>query len=248
MNEDIIYGRNPIIEALEAGRTIDKIFLQDGARHTQIGIIKNLAKKKGVIYRTADKRKLDALTDGENHQGAVAFAAAHKYVEVEDILKAAEEKGESPFIVIADGLSDPHNLGSIIRTANAAGAHGIIIPKNRSISLNSVVAKVSTGAVEYTPVARVTNISQTIDKLKKNGIWVCGTAVDAKQQYYQADLTGPLAIVIGSEGDGMSKLVKQSCDFLVSMPMIGQTQSLNASVAAGILLYESLKQRLTAKK
>lgn len=245
MNEDIIYGRNPVIEALESGRTIDKILIQEGAGHAQIVKIKGLAKKLGVVYRNADKRKLDTLTERENHQGVVAFGAAHEYATVEDIINKAKSKEEPPFIVIADGLSDPHNLGSIIRTANAAGAHGVIIPKNRSVSLNSVVAKVSTGAVEYTPVARVTNIAQTIEKLKKEGIWVCGTSLKATEQYYQADLTGPLAIVIGSEGEGMSRIVEKSCDFLVKIPMIGETQSLNASVAAGILLYESLKQRLT---
>lgn len=248
MNEDIIYGRNPVIEALESGRTVDKIFIQDGIRHSQIGIIIRLAKSLGVVYRLVDKRKLDTLTDGENHQGVAAFAAAHTYVEVDDIINSAREKGEDPFIVIADGLNDPHNLGSIIRTANAAGAHGVIIPKNRSVSLNSVVAKVSTGAVEYTPVARVTNIAQTIEKLKKDGIWVCGTSLKGTQQYYDADLTGPLAVVIGSEGDGMSKIVEKNCDFLVKIPMMGETQSLNASVATGVLLYESLRQRLIKQK
>lgn len=248
MNEDVIYGRNPIIEALESGHTIDKIFIQEGARHSQIGIIRNLAKERGVVYQFVDKRKLDRMTDGENHQGVAAFAAAHKYADVGDILAAARAKNEPPFIIIADGLNDPHNLGSIIRSANAAGAHGVIIPKNRSVSLNSVVAKVSTGAVEYTPVARVTNIAQTIEKLKKEGLWICGTALEASEDYFEADLTGALAIVIGSEGEGISRIVRESCDFLVKIPMIGQTESLNASVAAGILLYESLRQRNAAKK
>lgn len=248
MNEDIIYGRNPVTEALKSGHTIDKIFIQEGMRHAQIGAIRNLAKEHGVVYQFVDKRKLDRMTDGENHQGVAAYAAAHKYSEVGDILNAAREKNEPPFIIIADGLSDPHNLGSIIRSANAAGAHGVIIPKNRSVSLNSVVAKVSTGAVEYTPVARVTNIAQTIEKLKKEGLWVCGTALEAEQTYYDADLTGALAIVIGSEGEGISRIVRDSCDFLVKIPMIGRTESLNASVAAGILLYESLRQRSVKNK
>jgi 23S rRNA (guanosine2251-2'-O)-methyltransferase len=248
MNEDVIYGRNPIIEALESGHTIDKIFIQEGARHSQIGIIRNLAKERGVVYQFVDKRKLDRMTDGENHQGVAAFAAAHKYADVSDILAAARAKNEPPFIIIADGLNDPHNLGSIIRSANAAGAHGVIIPKNRSVSLNSVVAKVSTGAVEYTPVARVTNIAQTIEKLKKEGLWICGTALEASEDYFDADLTGALAIVIGSEGEGISRIVRESCDFLVKIPMKGQTESLNASVAAGILLYESLRQRNAANK
>ena len=248
MNEDVIYGRNPIIEALESGHTIDKIFIQEGARHSQIGIIRNLAKERGVVYQLVDKRKLDRMTDGENHQGVAAFAAAHKYADVGDILAAARAKNEPPFIIIADCLNDPHNLGSIIRSANAAGAHGVIIPKNRSVSLNSVVAKVSTGAVEYTPVARVTNIAQTIEKLKKEGLWICGTALEASEDYFDADLTGALAIVIGSEGEGISRIVRESCDFLVKIPMKGQTESLNASVAAGILLYESLRQRNAANK
>ena len=245
MNEDIIYGRNPIIEALEAGRTIDKILIQDGVRHSQLGHIRNLAKDRGILYQFVDKRKLDKLAEGENHQGVIAFVSARSYVTVDEILKSAADKGEAPFLIIAEGITDPHNLGSIIRTANAAGAHGVIIPKNRSVSLNSVVAKVSAGAVEHTPVARVTNIAQTLDNLKKNGIWIAGTALEATQLCYDCDLTGPLGIVIGSEGEGMSRIVREHCDFLVKIPMCGKTESLNASVAAGVLMYEAVRQRIS---
>lgn len=244
MNEDIIYGRNPVIEALETGRTMDKIFIQDGLRHSQIGLIRNLAKDRGIVYQFVDKRKLDKMCEGENHQGVAAFAAAHKYAEVSEILQKARDMNEPPFVIITDGITDPHNLGSIIRTANAAGAHGVIIPKNRSVSLGSVVAKASAGAVEHTPVARVTNIAQTIDLLKKEGLWIAGTALEAEQYCYDCDLKGPLGIVIGSEGEGMSRIVREHCDFLVKIPMLGQTESLNASVAAGVLLYEAVRQRL----
>lgn len=245
MKEDIIYGRNPVIEALQAGKTtMDKILIQDGLKHSQIGIIRNLAKEKNITYRFVDKRKLDSLCDGENHQGVVAMAAVHSYVELNDILNAAKDKGQPPFIVILDGITDPHNLGSIIRSANAAGAHGIVIPKNRSAVLNSTVAKVSAGAIEYTPVARVTNISQTIEKLKKEGMWIVGTDLSGTQAHSECSLTGAIGIVIGSEGEGMSRIVRESCDFLVKIPMIGEIESLNASVAAGILLYEVVRQKM----
>lgn len=244
MNEDIIYGRNPVIEALEANHTMDKILIQEGLRHSQIGYIRNLAKEHGITYRFTDKRKLDRMVDGENHQGVVALAAAHGYAELNDILDTAKAKGERPFIVIAEGITDPHNLGSIIRTANAAGAHGVIIPKDRSVSLSSVVAKVSAGAIEHTPVARVTNIAQTLDRLKKEGLWIAGTDLEAEQYCYDTDLTGALGIVIGSEGEGMSRLVREHCDFLVKIPMLGKAESLNASVAAGVLLYEAVRQRI----
>ncbi len=249
MKEDMVYGRNPVIEALEAGKTvIDKILIQEGLRHSQIGYIRNLAKDKGVLYRFVDKRKLDTLCEGENHQGVLAMTAAHDYATLEDILKTAEEKGEPPFLVVAEGINDPHNLGSIIRTANAAGVHGIIIPKNRSVALNGTVAKVSAGAVEYTKVARVTNIPQTLEKLKKAGLWVVGTDLTGTQPHSDCDLKGPLVIVIGSEGEGMSRLTRESCDFLVKIPMLGEIQSLNASVAAGILLYEAVRQRTKGGK
>lgn len=244
MKDDIIYGRNPVIEALEAGKTvIDKIWIQDGLRHSQIAHIRALAKDRGILYRFVDRRKLDTLCEGENHQGVAAAIATHAYAELEDILKLAEDRGEPPFLVIAEGITDPHNLGSILRSANGAGVHGVIIPKNRSTALNGTVAKVSAGAVEYTKVARVTNIAQTLEKLKKRGIWVFGTDLSGTQLYTECDLTGPLAVVIGSEGDGISRLTREACDFLVKIPMLGEIQSLNASVASGILLYEAVRQR-----
>lgn len=248
MNEDIIYGRNPIIEALGANHTMDKIFIQEGLRHSQIGLIRNLAKERGISYQFVDKRKLDKMADGENHQGVIAYAAAHPYTELADILSAAKNGGKDPLLIIADGICDPHNLGSIIRTANAAGADGVIIPKNRSVSLSSVVAKVSAGAVEHMPVARVTNIAQTLELLKKEGLWIAGTALEAEQYHCDADLTGPLGIVIGSEGEGLSRIVREHCDFLIKIPMIGETESLNASVACGVLLYEAVRQRMKKTK
>ena len=241
--DDRIFGTNPVFEALSSGREIDKIFILEGARHSRLGEITALAKKRGIHYTLVNRKKLDELSSGGNHQGVLAFSAVHSYAEVEDILEAARKKGEKPFILIAEGLKDPHNLGSIIRCANAAGAHGVIIPKNRSVGLNSTVAKVSAGAVEYTPVARVTNIAATIDKLKEEGLWIAGTALEESTIYTKADLTGALAIVIGSEGEGLSRLTREKCDFLVKIPMLGETESLNASVAAGILLYESVRQR-----
>ncbi len=241
--EDKIYGRNPVIEALESGHEIDKILLQDGLSHSRISKIAALAKEKRIPYQFVAKNKLDELSAKGNHQGVVAFAAAHKYSSVEDILALAKEKGEAPFILIADGLSDPHNLGSIIRTANAAGMHGVIIPKNRSVGLNGTVAKVSAGAIEHILVAKVSNIAQTIEKLKKEGVWVAGTDLSAKEYHYNSDLKGAIAIVIGSEGEGISRLVREKCDFLIKIPMIGEIESLNASVAAGVLIYEAVRQR-----
>lgn len=245
--EDKIYGTNPVLEALSSGREIDKILILDGARHSRISRITAMAKEKGIAYRFVSKQSLDRLCEGENHQGVVAYAAAHAYADVEDILNIAREKGEPPFVIIAENLSDPHNLGSIIRTANAAGAHGVIIPKNRSVGLNSTVSKVSAGAVEYTPVARVSNIASTVEKLKKEGLWIVGTAVEGNMTHYDCDLTGALGIVIGSEGEGMSRIVREKCDFLVKIPMIGEIESLNAAVAAGVLVYEALRQRLKKK-
>ncbi len=239
---DKIFGRNPIIEALEAGHTIDKLLIQDGIHHSQISKITALAKEKKIPFQFVNKRKLDELSGG-NHQGVVAYAAAHSYSDVADILEAARRRGEPPFVVVADGLTDPHNLGSILRTANAAGAHGVIIPRNRSVSVTATVAKVSAGAVEYIPVARVTNIAQTLEQLKKEGLWIVGTDLTAEQYHYDCNLTGALGVVIGSEGEGMSRLVREKCDFLVKIPMLGEIESLNASVAAGVLLYEAVRQR-----
>ncbi len=241
--EDRIYGTNPVLEALNSGRDIDKIFIQEGVRHSRLAQITAAAKKRNIRYSLVNKHKLDELSEGGNHQGVLAFAAMHSYVEVEDILNLAKEKGEAPFVIIAEGLNDPHNLGSIIRTANAAGAHGVIIPKNRSVGLNSTVAKVSAGAVEYTMVARCTNVASCIEKLKENGLWVVGTALEGSMSIYDCDMKGATAIVIGSEGAGMSRLVAQKCDFLVKIPMLGKTESLNASVAAGVMMYEAVRQR-----
>ncbi|HIW57012.1 MAG TPA: 23S rRNA (guanosine(2251)-2'-O)-methyltransferase RlmB [Firmicutes bacterium] len=241
--DDNIYGRNPVLEALESGRAIDKIFIQDGINAPVIGQIRNLAKSRGVTYSFTDKRRLDRMTGGENHQGVVAVGAAHAYSSVEDILDRAKENGEDPFIVICEGLTDPHNLGAVIRTADAAGCHGVIIPKNRSVQLSSTVAKVAAGAVEHIPVAKVANIAQTIEKLKKEGLWIVGTDLSATMTHYECDMTGAIGIVIGSEGDGISRIVRESCDFLVKIPIRGGAESLNASVAAGVVLYEAVRQR-----
>lgn len=241
--ENKIFGTNPVTEALTANREIDRLLIQDGARHSRISKITALAKERKIPFQFVNKKKLDELTDGANHQGVLAFAAAHEYVSVSDILDYAKSLGEPPFIVIAEGLKDPHNLGSIIRTANAAGVHGVIIPKNRSVGLNETVAKVSAGAVEYTKVARVTNISSVIETLKENGLWIVGTALEGSTTHYKCDLKGALAIVIGSEGEGLSRIVRERCDFLVKIPMLGKIESLNASVAAGVLIYEAVRQR-----
>ena len=246
--QDKIYGLNPVIEALESGAQIDKILLKDGASNNKVKNITAMAKERKIPFQFVDSRRLDTLTDGGNHQGVVAFAAVYKYFSVEDILNKAKEKGEPPFIVICDSLTDPHNLGSIIRTANAAGVHGVIIPKNRSAGLNSTVYKVSAGACEYTKVAKVTNLSRTVEELKKNGLWVTGTVLEAQKYHYESDLKGPLAVIIGSEGEGISKGLREKCDFLVKIPMLGEIESLNASVAAGVLLYEAVRQRSGGQK
>lgn len=242
--DDKIFGRNAVIEAFSAERPIDRLFLQDGLHGGDIAKIKALALDCGVSFSFVPRAKLDELSGGGAHQGAVAIVSAHEYSTVEEILEYAEQKGEPPFIVIAENLSDPHNLGSIIRTVNACGAHGVIIPKNRSVSLNSTVAKTSAGAAEHTRVARVTNIARTIDFLKNKGVWIVGTDLSAKQYHFECDLSGAVAVVIGSEGDGMSRLTRESCDFLVKIPMLGEIQSLNASVAAGVLLYEIVRRRM----
>ena len=242
-NELMIIGRNAILEALNADRTIDKLFVQTGSNEGSIRKIIAEAKDKGILIQDTEKIRLDAMAAGDGrHQGVIAFASAHEYVRVEDILAAAQAKGEDPFIVIMENIQDPHNLGAVIRTANAAGAHGIIIPKRRSVGLTSVVGKVSAGAIEYTPVAKVTNIVRTIDQLKKEGVWVACADMDGDSMY-ETDLKGPMALIIGSEGEGVSRLVKENCDYVVSMPMNGRINSLNASVAAGLLMYEVVRQR-----
>jgi len=242
MNEQIIYGRNPVMEALASDAAIDKILLQDGI--TSASKITSLARERGILFQFVHKRKLDELAGNGSHQGIVAFVAVRNYATVAEILASAKEKGEPPFLVIAENLTDPHNLGSVIRTANAAGAHGVIIPKNRSATLNATVAKVSAGAVMHTPVAKVSNISQTLEKLKKEGIWIVGTDLSAKQTPYELDLKGPLAVVIGSEDKGISRLTRESCDFLAKIPMMGEVQSLNAGAACAALLFEAVRQRL----
>ena len=243
MNEEKIEGRNAVIEAFRSGKTIDKLFVLDGCQDGPVKTILREAKKSDTIVNFVKKERLDQLSEQGKHQGVIAFAAAYEYAEVEDILKKAEEKGEAPFIILLDGIEDPHNLGAIIRTANLAGAHGVIIPKNRAVGLTATVARTSAGALNYTPVAKVTNLSKTIEELKKEGMWfVCADMGGTSM--YQLDLKGPMGLVIGNEGDGVSRLVREKCDFIASIPMKGDIDSLNASVAAGVLAYEIVRQRL----
>lgn len=243
--DGIIEGRNAVIEALRSGTAIDKIYIARGETDATLGHIASTAREKGVVVVEADRRKLDGLSRTHAHQGVIAMAAVREYVSVDEILAAAREKGEAPLLVVCDELSDPHNLGAVIRTAECAGAHGVIIPKRRSAGLTAVVAKTSAGAVSHVPVARVANLPSLLKELKKEGIWVFGTAADGDTSLYDADLKGPAAIVIGSEGDGMGRLVAENCDFKVSIPMRGKLNSLNASAAAAILLYEAVRQRLS---
>lgn len=242
-SDGVIEGRNAVLEALRAGTPVDKIYIAKGETDASLGHIASTARGKGIVVVEADRRKLDAMSLTHAHQGVIAVAAVRAYATVEDILSIAREKGEPPLIVVCDELSDPHNLGAVIRTAECAGAHGVIIPKRRSAGLTAIVAKTSAGAVSYMPVARVANIPSLLKDLKKQGVWVFGTAADGNTTLYNADLKGPAAIVIGSEGDGMTRLVAENCDFLVSIPMKGQISSLNASAAAAILLYEAVRQR-----
>ena len=242
--DGVIEGRNAVIEALRAGENIDKIFIQKGETDKTLGHIASKARAAGIVVVDADKRKLDGMSRTHAHQGVIALAAMREYVSVEDILAKAAQKNEKPLIVVCDEISDPHNLGAIIRTAECAGAHGIVIPKRRSAGRTAVVAKTSAGAVAHMPVARVANIPSLLKDLKKQGVWVFGTAAGGNTTLYDADLKGPAAIVIGSEGDGMTRLAEENCDFLVSIPMKGKLNSLNASAAAAILLYEAVRQRL----
>ena len=241
--EGLIEGRNAVTEALRAGTALDKLYIAKGDTDRTLARIAAEARRAGVVVVEADRRKLDAMSATHSHQGAVAVAAAAPYAPVEDILQIAADRGEPPLLVVCDEISDPHNLGAIIRTAECAGAHGVIIPKRRSAGLTAVVAKTSAGAVSYLPVARVPNIPQLLKGLKERGLWVFGTAAEGAAPLYQTDLRGPAAVVIGSEGEGMSRLVREECDFLVSIPMRGRISSLNASAAAAILLYEALRQR-----
>lgn len=243
MNENMLEGRNAVTEALKAGRTIDKVFIASGDTDSTLRYIASLAKKAGCVVTYCDRRKLDTMSQTHAHQGVIAMAAAREYCSVMDIVSAAREKGEDPLIVICDEITDPHNLGAILRTAECAGAHGVIIPKRRNSGLTAVVAKASAGALEYMKVARVSNLTDAIKTLKKEGIWVYGTAADGASDLYRTNLKGPCAIVIGSEGFGMGRLVSESCDVMVSIPMSGHVNSLNASNAAAILLYEVVRQR-----
>jgi 23S rRNA (guanosine2251-2'-O)-methyltransferase len=242
-DEQYLAGKHPVLEALKAGRPVNKIWLSNQAQRHLVAPILEEAKARGVVVQYVDKRKLDQLVPTLPHQGVVAQAAPASYVEVDDLLSRAAERGEAPLLVLLDEVEDPHNLGSVLRTVDCTGAHGVIIPKRRSASLTAVVAKTSAGAVEYVPVARVANLVQTIEKLKEAGVWIAGADAAAEGDVYQANLTGPLAIVIGSEGRGLSRLVRERCDFLISLPMFGRINSLNASVAAGVILYEAVRQR-----
>ncbi|MGR3766459.1 23S rRNA (guanosine(2251)-2'-O)-methyltransferase RlmB [Rossellomorea sp. NS-SX7] len=242
MSKDFIGGRNPVIEALKSGREINKIWIAEGSQKGSIQQILGLAKEANVMVQYVPKRKIEQMV-AENHQGVVASVAAYKYAEIDDIFDKAAQKGEDPFVLILDELEDPHNLGSIMRTADASGAHGIIIPKRRAVGLTSTVAKASTGAIEHIPVARVTNLSRAVDELKERGVWVAGTDAKGKQDYRQLDGTLPIGLIIGSEGKGMSRILRDKCDFLVQLPMTGHVTSLNASVAASILMYEVYRNR-----
>ena len=242
-SEGFIEGRNAVTEALRSGRTINKVFIADGDTDRSLGRLAAMAKDAGAVVVRIDRRKLNDMSPTGAHQGIVAAVAAHEYATIDEILAYAEEKGEPPLIVICDELSDPHNLGAILRSAECAGAHGVIIPKRRSVGLTAVVGKASAGAIEYMRVARVSNIASTIRDLKQRGVWIYGTAAEGATELYRTDLTGPVAIVIGNEGVGMSRIVADSCDFKVSIPMKGHISSLNASAAAAILLYEAVRQR-----
>lgn len=241
--EDQIEGRNAVIELLESGKDINKLYITKGEKNGSINKIISMAKERKVIIVEKDKRQMEQMAQTDNYQGVIAIVPPFEYCEIEDILEYAKEKEEAPFVLILDGIEDTHNLGAIIRTAETAGIHGIIIPKRRAASVNSTVSKVACGAVEYMKIARVNNITESINKLKQEGLWICGTAVDSEKYYFKQDLTGPLAIVIGNEGKGMSDLVQKNCDFLVKIPMMGKVESLNASVSTGIILFEALKQR-----
>ncbi|MBE5925778.1 MAG: 23S rRNA (guanosine(2251)-2'-O)-methyltransferase RlmB [Lachnospiraceae bacterium] len=242
--EFTIEGRNAIIEAFRAGKTIDKLFVLDGCHDGPVSTIIREAKKRDTIINYVSKERLDSMSATKKHQGVIAYAAAYEYAEIEDVFKIAEEKGEAPFVIILDNIEDPHNLGAIIRTANLAGAHGVIIPKRRAVGLTATVARTSAGALNYTPVVKVTNISNTIEELKERGMWfVCADM--GGEVMYNLDLKGSIGLVVGNEGEGVSRLVKEKCDFIASIPMKGNIDSLNASVAAGVLAYEIVRQRMS---
>ncbi|SDZ25440.1 23S rRNA (guanosine2251-2'-O)-methyltransferase [Proteiniborus ethanoligenes] len=243
IEEGYVEGRNPVIEAIRGGREIDKILIAKGSEQGSINKIIGMAKDKKIVIQYVEKAKLDSMSETKAHQGVIALVTPYSYVEVDDIIKAAEDKNEDPFIIILDEIEDPHNLGAIIRTAECGGAHGVIIPKRRAVGLTPVVIKSSAGAVEHMNIAKVSNIASTIEELKKRGIWIYGADMEGKHDYFQKDLTGPIAIVIGSEGKGIGRLIKEKCDFLVKIPMKGKVSSLNASVAASVMMYEVLRQR-----
>ena len=245
--DDQIEGRNSVLELLESGKDINKIFVTRGEKHGSINKILAIAKERKIIVVEKDKKQMDEMAQEENYQGVIAIVPPFEYSEIEDILNTAKEKEEDPFVLVLDGIEDPHNLGSIIRTAETAGVHGIIIPKRRAAAVNSTVNKTSAGAVEHMKIARVTNISDAIEELKQQGLWICGTDISAEKYYYNQDLTGPLGIVIGNEGKGISEKVKKNCDFNVKIPMKGKVTSLNASVSTGIIVYEAVKQRIVKK-
>jgi len=243
---NLIEGRNPVLEALKSGREIDKLFIQSGQLEGSIRQIIALAREKNILIKEVDKAKLDKMSQTKSHQGVIASAALYKYYDVDDILEIAKQKEEDPFIVILDEITDPQNLGSILRSCDAAGVHGVIIPKRRAASLTPVIGKISAGAVEYVPVAKVTNINQTISYLKEKGVWVAGADAGG-ETYYEKDLTGPIALVVGSEGKGLGRLVKENCDFIVGIPMSGKISSLNAAVSCAVIAFEIKKQRLQRK-
>ena len=240
--EMTIEGRNAVLEAFRSGKTIDKLFVLDGCQDGPVKTITREARKSDTIINYVSRERLDQMSATGKHQGVIAFAAAFEYAQVDDMLKLAQEKGEPPFLFLLDGIEDPHNLGAIVRTANLAGAHGVIIPKRRAVGLTAAVARTSAGALNYTPVARVTNLSATIEELKKEGLWFACAAMDGEVMY-RCNLTGPLGLVIGGEGDGVSRLVREKCDMTAAIPMKGDIDSLNASVAAGVLAFEAVRQR-----
>lgn len=244
MDEFKIEGRNAVTELLKSDKTVNKLMIQKGERQGSINEIIKLAKNKKIIITEVDKNKLDQLSETKHHQGVIAFVSPIEYKELDDIFELAKERNEAPFILIADEIEDPHNLGALIRSAECAGCHGVIIPKRRAVAVTEVVAKTSVGATEYVPIVRVNNINETIRELKDRGVWIVGTDGSAKVTYYDQDMTGSIAIIVGSEGRGMNKLTMENCDFLVKIPMMGKITSLNASVSGGIVLFEALKQRL----
>jgi len=242
--EDMIAGKHAVLEAMRSGLTVNKIWIAQGSNPHQVQSVIEEAKASGVMYQFVDRRKLDQMVEKDvRHQGVIAQVAPHAYADIEDLFTAADKKGEAPFFIILDEIEDPHNLGSVLRTVECVGAHGVIIPKRRSVGITQATAKTSAGAAFYVPVARVSNLAQTLEILKQRGVWIAGADASAEQSVYDTDLTGPLAIVIGNEGRGLSRLIRERCDYLIKLPMRGRIQSLNASVAAGVFLYEAVRQR-----